>query len=99
MNLTDTHRVSFSIEDGAGQKIRTFTFDNINFVNGLYALEYADSINELKELLKNMLDEKSKFQTVAIHADNDTPMGIITDLKQLLREQYALKISYSVGKF
>ena len=94
-DLTDTHRVSFSFEDGTGQKIRTFTFDNINSVNGLYALEHTDSINELRKLLKNMLDEKSKFKTVSILADSDTPMGIITDLKQLLREQYALKISYS----
>ncbi|MCQ5224224.1 biopolymer transporter ExbD, partial [Parabacteroides merdae] len=35
------------------------------------------------------------FMTVAIKADKETKMGLITDVKQALREAYALKISYS----
>ena len=38
------------------------------------------------------------FMTVSIKADQDTKMGLITDLKQALREAYALKISYSARK-
>jgi biopolymer transport protein ExbD len=33
--------------------------------------------------------------TVSIKADKETKMGVITDVKQALREAYALKISYS----
>jgi hypothetical protein len=32
---------------------------------------------------------------VSIKADRGTKMGVITDVKQSLREAYALKISYS----
>ena len=33
--------------------------------------------------------------TTSIKADYDTPMGIITDIKQALRKAQALKINYS----
>ena len=38
------------------------------------------------------------FYTVSIKADKDTPMGIITDVKQMLRKSYALKMMYSATK-
>lgn len=38
------------------------------------------------------------FFTVSIKADTQTPMGIITDVKQVLRKGYALKIMYSANK-
>ncbi len=36
--------------------------------------------------------------TTSIKADFDCPMGIITDIKQALREAQALKINYSASK-
>ena len=38
------------------------------------------------------------FYTVSIKADHHTPMGIITDVKQVLRKAYALKMMYSANK-
>jgi biopolymer transport protein ExbD len=46
----------------------------------------------------SMKEEDQPFMTVSIKADRDTRMGVITDLKQALREAYALKISYSARK-
>ena len=38
------------------------------------------------------------FFTVSLKADHQTPMGIMTDVKQVLRKAYALKIVYSANK-
>ena len=46
----------------------------------------------------SMKEEDQPFMTVSIKADYDTKMGLVTDLKQALREAYALKISYSARK-
>ncbi len=48
---------------------------------------------------RNELAESDKpFYTVSLKGDKETPMGIITDLKQMLRKAYALKIVYSATK-
>ena len=45
------------------------------------------------------LPESDKpFYTISIKADHHTPMGIITDVKQVLRRAYALKMVYSANK-
>ena len=45
-----------------------------------------------------MKEEDQPYMTVSIKADRDTKMGVITDIKQALREAYALKISYSAAQ-
>ncbi len=48
---------------------------------------------------RNELAESDKpFYTVSLKVDHNTPMGIITDVKQTLRKAYALKIVYSATK-
>lgn len=48
---------------------------------------------------RNGLAEVDKpFFTVSLKADRETPMGIMTDVKQVLRKAYALKIVYSANK-
>lgn len=54
--------------------------------------EIQDYIAQEKSSLK---EEDAPFMTVSIKADKDTQMGTITDIKQSLREAYALKINYS----
>ena len=44
---------------------------------------------------KRMSPEDQKLMTVSIKADQETKMGVITDIKQALRQAKALKISYS----
>ncbi|MDR3269869.1 MAG: biopolymer transporter ExbD [Tannerella sp.] len=46
----------------------------------------------------SMKEEDQPFMTVSIKGDKETKMGVVTDLKQALREAYALKISYSARK-
>ncbi|GHT30844.1 biopolymer transporter ExbD [Bacteroidia bacterium] len=54
--------------------------------------EIQDYIAQEKSAMK---EEDAPFMTVSIKADYETKMGVITDVKQALREAYALKISYS----
>lgn len=43
----------------------------------------------------SMREEDQPFMTVSLKIDKDTKMGIVTDIKQALRQAYALKINYS----
>ena len=55
--------------------------------------------SEIKDYIaqekSSMREEDAPYMTISIKADKDTKMGIITDVKQALREAYALKINYS----
>jgi len=46
----------------------------------------------------SMREEDAPFMTTSIKGDFETNMGIITDLKQALRDAYALKINYSAKR-
>lgn len=63
--------------------------------------KYAEA-NEIYDFVmedRNELTEADKpFYTISLKVDKDTPMGIITDVKQVLRKAYALKIVYSANK-
>ena len=56
--------------------------------------EVQDYIYQERE---NMKEEDQPFMQVSIKADKDTKMGIITDVKQALRQAYALNINYSAN--
>lgn len=43
----------------------------------------------------SMKEDEAPFMTISIKADVNTKMGLISDIKQALREAYALKINYS----
>jgi biopolymer transport protein ExbD len=65
-------------------------------------IQLNDQIAEISEVgayigqeKASMKEEDQPYMTTSIKADYETNMGIITDLKQALREAYALKISYS----
>ncbi len=65
-------------------------------------LQLNDQFAEIGEIQDYIAQEKSSmkeedqpFMTVSIKADRETKMGVVTDVKQALREAYALKISYS----
>ena len=44
---------------------------------------------------ENMKEEDKPFMTVSLKVDRDTKMGIVTEVKQALRQSYALNINYS----
>ncbi|MDL2265294.1 biopolymer transporter ExbD [Parabacteroides sp. OttesenSCG-928-G07] len=67
-------------------------------------IQLNDAFAEVHEIQDYIAQEKSSmkeedqpFMTVSIKADRETKMGVITDIKQALREAWALKISYSAG--
>ena len=66
-------------------------------INDKYA--EAQEIYDYVNAERGELPEVDKpFYTVSLKVDHHTPMGIITDVKQVLRKAYALKIMYSANK-
>lgn len=63
--------------------------------------KYAEA-NEIYDYVMsdrgNLAENDKPFYTVSLKVDHHTPMGIITDVKQVLRKAYALKIVYSANK-
>jgi Biopolymer transport protein len=45
----------------------------------------------------SMSEEDAQQMTVSLKVDQETKMGIVTDIKQALRQSYALKINYSAN--
>ena len=65
-------------------------------------IQLNDQIAEISEVgnyigqeKASMKEEDQPFMTTSLKIDYETNMGIVTDLKQALREAYALKIVYS----
>ena len=62
---------------------------------------YAE-VDEIQAYVTNerssMKEEDQPFMTVSLKIDQDTKMGIVTDIKQALRQAYALKINYSASQ-
>ena len=54
--------------------------------------EVQDYIYQERE---NMKEEDQPFMQVSLKVDKDTKMGVVTDIKQALRQSYALNINYS----
>jgi biopolymer transport protein ExbD len=57
--------------------------------------EVADIQNFITQERLNMSEADQPYLTVSLKIDQDTKMGIVTDIKQALRQAYALKINYS----
>ncbi|MBQ0141970.1 MAG: biopolymer transporter ExbD [Prevotellaceae bacterium] len=66
-------------------------------LNDAYA-EPAQVYDFIMEDRGELAEIDKPFYTVSIKADKEAPMGIITDVKQMLRKSYALKIMYSAQK-
>ncbi|MBO4597436.1 MAG: biopolymer transporter ExbD [Bacteroidaceae bacterium] len=63
-------------------------------LNDKYA-EPADVQDYATQARMDMKEEDQPFMTVSLKIDQDTKMGVVTDIKQALRKAYALKINYS----
>jgi len=57
--------------------------------------EITEVGNYIKQEKASMKEEDQPFMTTSLKIDYETNMGLVTDLKQSLREAYALKIVYS----
>ena len=56
--------------------------------------EVQDYIYQERE---NMKESDQPFMQVSLKVDKETKMGIVTDVKQALRQSYALNINYSAA--
>jgi len=68
-------------------------------------IQLNDKFAEANEVYDFVISERNElaevdkpFFTVSLKADHETPMGIMTDVKQVLRKAYSLKIVYSANK-
>lgn len=66
-------------------------------LNDRYA-ESAEVYDFIMQDRASMAESDKPFYTVSLKVDHHTPMGVITDVKQVLRKAYALKIVYSSDK-
>ena len=57
--------------------------------------EITEVGNYIKQEKASMKEEDQPFMTTSLKIDYETNMGLVTDLKQELRNAYALKIVYS----
>ena len=82
---------------GAPMKEKLGTDSRIQ-LNDQFATDIKD-IREFIELGRSQRDEADKkFITTSLKVDMHTKMGIVTDVKQELREVGAFKINYSTAK-
>ena len=65
-------------------------------------IQLNDSYAEVAEIQDYIIGERASMKeedqpqmTVSLKVDQDTKMGIVTDIKEALRQAYALKINYS----
>lgn len=63
-------------------------------LNDSYA-EVAEIQDYITQERSSMKEEDQAFMTVSMKIDKDTKMGVVSDIKQALRQAYALKINYS----
>lgn len=81
---TDQYKAQY----GTGHRIQ---------LNDKYA-EVSEINSYVMEDRGELAEEDKRFYTVSLKVDKNTPMGIVTNVKQKLREAYALKIVYSADK-
>lgn len=73
---------------------KTFGSESRIQLNGEIA-EIDNIFDYIAQERSSMKEEDAPFMTVSIKGDKDTKMGIISDVKQSLRDANALKITYS----
>lgn len=64
-------------------------------------LQLNDQISDLEDInhfINLEKQQKGQTMTTSLKVDAETPMGIVTDVKQILRQAQALKINYSARK-
>lgn len=82
-----------------GKPLNTSTYGTISRIQLNDAFAEPDQIREFIAAERETMDEADQSKmTVSLKVDEDTEMGIVTDVKQELRKASALKINYSTKK-
>ena len=72
---------------------------------GGFGIQLNDSIATVDDIKDFLAQERQRMTaddqarlTVSIKADRDAPMGLISDIKRALQQEYALKVNYSASE-
>ena len=76
------------------EKATEYLFNRMIQINDSYA-EISQIQDYITQERSSMKEEDQPFMTVSLKIDKETKMGVVTDIKQALRQAYALKINYS----
>ena len=99
MMVTSMREVTLKVEFHAPQATELQKLEKKSLVTFIYVGKPTSEIQDyIAQEKSSMKEEDQPFMTVSIKADKETKMGTITDIKQALREAYALKISYSAAQ-
>ena len=105
MMVTSMREVTLKVEFHAPQATELQKLEKKSLVTFIYVGKPTRDLrakmgSETRIQLNDAFAETSDqpFMKVSIKADKETKMGTITDIKQALREAYALKISYSAAQ-
>ncbi|GHV47246.1 hypothetical protein FACS1894181_00300 [Bacteroidia bacterium] len=83
--LSNSHHVKVNIYDGTGNRIAAFDVDN------------QASIGGMRKQLKSISFDGKGNSAINIIANPDTPMGMITDVKQAFRDFIGIKANYRMS--
>ena len=102
MMVTSMREVTLKVQFKAPQATELQKLEKKSLVTFIYVNDQFAEVSEIQDYIaqekSSMKEEDQPYMTVSIKADRDTKMGVITDIKQALREAYALKISYSAAQ-
>ena len=104
MIVTTMREVTLKVEFRAPQATELEKLEKKSLVTFIYVGK-PDAFAEVSEVYDyingeraSMKEEDQPNMTVSLKIDQDTKMGIVTEIKEALRQAYALKINYSAQK-
>ena len=87
-----------------GRPIQKAIPANATSYNGFYIQlnNQLATLDDIKDYLDHersrMSEEDQARMTVSLKVDRDVPMGVVSDVKHVLQESFALKINYSANE-
>ena len=103
MIVTTMREVTLKVEFKVPQATELEKLEKKSLVTFIYVgkptAEFRKKLGEIQDYIigerASMKEEDQPQMTVSLKVDQDTKMGIVTDIKEALRKAYALKINYS----
>ena len=104
MIVTTMREVTLKVEFKVPQATELEKLEKKSLVTFIYVgkptAEFRKKLgNEIQDYIigerASMKEEDQPQMTVSLKVDQDTKMGIVTDIKEALRKAYALKLNYS----
>ena len=95
MIVTTMREVTLKVQFRVPQATELEKLEKKSLVSFIYIAEVSEVQDYIYQERENMKEEDQPFMTVSMKVDSETKMGIVQDVKQALRQAYALNINYS----